>query len=111
MAAYDASYGSPAAPPSGLLSSLSDKLSSLFGHKASAAPAFSTDPNAPAPPVDYALTPDADGKITLAGYKVPVAVAVVGAVAVGALLINRRTRAPAIAAASTAWSFFGKKAV
>ncbi|MBC7669560.1 hypothetical protein [Caulobacter sp. DWR2-3-1b2] len=108
MAAYDASYGKPAAS-SGLFSSLSDKLSGLFGSKA--APAFSTDPNAPAPPVDYALTPDAQGKITLAGYKVPVALAVVGAVAVGALLINRRTRAPAIAAAATAWSFLGKKAV
>ncbi|WP_426043468.1 hypothetical protein [Caulobacter sp. DWR3-1-2] len=99
MAAYDASYGKPAAS-SGLFSSLSDKLSGLFGSKA-----------APAPPVDYALTPDAQGKITLAGYKVPVALAVVGAVAVGALLINRRTRAPAIAAAATAWSFLGKKAV
>ena len=108
MAAYDASYGKPASPASGLLSSLGDKLSGLFGHKA-AAPAFSTDPNAPPPPVDYALTPDADGKVTLAGYKVPVAVAVVGAGLVAALLINRRTRAPAIAAATTAWSFFGSK--
>lgn len=108
MAAYDASYGTPANAHTGLLSSLGDKLSGLFGHKA-AAPAFSTDPNAPAPPVDYALKPDADGKITLAGYKVPVLLAVVGAVAVGALLINRRTRAPAIAAATTAWGFFGSK--
>ena len=108
MAAYDASYGTPAAPQSGLLSSLSDKLSGLFGHKAAATP---TDPYAPAPAVDYALTPDAEGKITLAGYKVPVALAVVGAVAVGALLVNRRTRGPALAAATTAWSFLGKKAV
>lgn len=104
MAAYDASYGTPAGTQPGLLSSLSDKLSSLFGHKA--AP---TDPYAPAPPADYALTPDADGKVTLAGYKVPVAVAVLGAGVVAALLINRRTRAPAIAAATTAWSFLGSK--
>lgn len=104
MAAYDASYGTPAGTQSGLLSSLSDKLSSLFGHKA--AP---TDPYAPAPPADYALTPDADGKVTLAGYKVPVAAAVVGAGVIAALLINRRTRGPAIAAATTAWSFLGSK--
>jgi hypothetical protein len=102
MAAYDASYGTPAADRQGLLSSLSEKLSGLF-HKAPA------DPYAPAPPADYALTPDDQGKITLAGYKVPVAVAVVGAGLVAALLINRRTRAPAIAAATTAWSFFGSK--
>jgi hypothetical protein len=102
MAAYDASYGTPAAARQGLLSSLSDKLSGLF-HKPVA------DPYAPAPPADYALTPDAEGKVTLAGYKVPVAVAVVGAGLVAALLINRRTRAPAIAAATTAWSFFGSK--
>ena len=70
MAAYDASYGTPA---------------------------------------DYALTPDADGKVTLAGYKVPVAAAVLGAGVVAALLINRRTRGPAIAAATTAWSFLGSK--
>lgn len=101
MAAYDASYGTPAARP-GLLSSLSDKISGLFNK----APA---DPYAAAPPADYALTPDAQGKITLAGYKVPVAVAVIGAGVVAALLVNRRTRAPAIAAATTAWSFFGSK--
>jgi hypothetical protein len=104
MAAYDASYGTPAAARQGLLSSLSDKLSGLF-HKPVADPYAAT----PAPPADYALTPDAEGKITLAGYKVPVAIAVVGAGVVAALLINRRTRAPAIAAATTAWSFFGSK--
>jgi hypothetical protein len=103
MAASDASYGTPAAARQGLLSSLSDKVSGLF-HKAPADPYA-----AGAPPADYALTPDAEGKITLAGYKVPVAVAVVGAGVVAALLINRRTRAPAIAAATTAWSFFGSK--
>jgi hypothetical protein len=109
MAAYDASYGTPAAARTGLLSSLSDKLSGLF-HKPPEN-TYGADPYAatPAPAADYALTPDADGKITLAGYKVPVAIAVVGAGVIAALLINRRTRAPAIAAATTAWSFFGSK--
>ena len=104
MAAYDASYGTPAAARQGLLSSLSDKISGLF-QKPVADPYAAT----PAPPADYALTPDAEGKVTLAGYKVPVALAVLGAGVVAALLINRRTRAPAIAAATTAWSFFGSK--
>lgn len=104
MATYDASYGTPAAARQGLLSSLSGKVSGLFGHKA--APA---DPHAPAPPADYLLKPDAEGKITLAGRKVPLALAVVGVGVVAALLINRRTRAPAIAAATTAWSFLGSK--
>ncbi|KQY31120.1 hypothetical protein ASD21_08700 [Caulobacter sp. Root1455] len=107
MAAYDASYGTPAAARQGLLSSLSDKISGLF-HK-SPSSNHGADPYAPVPPADYALTPDAEGKITLAGYKVPVAIAVIGAGLVAALLINRRTRAPAIAAATTAWSFFGAK--
>ena len=102
MAAYDASYGTPATARQGLLSTLSDKVSGLFNK----APA---DPHAPTPPADYALTPDAEGKITLAGRKVPVAVALVGAGVVAALLINRRTRAPVIAAATTAWSFLGSK--
>jgi hypothetical protein len=102
MAAYDASYGTPATARQGLLSTLSDKVSGLFNKP----PA---DPYAPTPPADYALTPDAQGKITLAGRKVPVAVAVVGAGVVAALLINRRTRAPVLAAATTAWSFFGSK--
>ncbi|CAN7236460.1 hypothetical protein [Caulobacter sp. LjRoot300] len=102
MAAYDASYGTPAQARQGLLSTLSDKVSGLINK----APA---DPYAPTPPADYALTPDAQGKVTLAGYKVPVAIAVLGAGVVAALLINRRTRAPAIAAATTAWSFFGSK--
>jgi len=102
MVAYDASYGTPAQARQGRLSSLSDKISGLFNKT----PA---DPYAPAPPADYALTPDAEGKITLAGKKVPLALALVGAGVVAALLINRRTRAPAIAAATTAWSFFGSK--
>lgn len=102
MAAYDASYGTPATARQGLLSTLSDKVSGLFNK----APA---DPYAPTPPADYVLKPDAEGKITLAGKKVPVAVAVVGAGVVAALLINRRTRAPVLAAATTAWSFFGSK--
>ncbi|MDR7118134.1 hypothetical protein [Caulobacter sp. BE254] len=102
MAAYDASYGTPAAARQGLLATLSDKVSGLFNK----APA---DPYAPTPPADYALRPDAQGKVTLAGYKVPVAIAVLGAGVIAALLINRRTRAPAIAAATTAWSFFGSK--
>uniref|UniRef100_B0SY13 Uncharacterized protein n=1 Tax=Caulobacter sp. (strain K31) TaxID=366602 RepID=B0SY13_CAUSK len=107
MANYDASYGTPAQARQGLLSSLSDKVSGLFSKAPSTNPG--ADPYAPAPPADYALTPDADGKVTLAGYKVPVALAVLGAGVVAALLINRRTRAPAIAAATTAWSFFGSK--
>jgi hypothetical protein len=107
MAAYEASYGSPATARQGLLSSLSDKLSGLFGK--TPAPAYGADPYAAAPPADYALTPDAEGKVTLAGYKVPVAVAVLGAGVVAALLINRRTRGPAIAAATTAWGFLGSK--
>jgi len=103
MAAYDASYGTPAAARQGLLANLSDKLSGLLGHKAA------PTPYAPAPPTDYALTPDAEGKITLAGRKVPLALALLGAGVVAALLINRRTRAPAIAAATTAWTFLGNK--
>ena len=107
MAAYDASYGSPAnannTPANarqGLLSNLSDKVSGLLSK---AAP---VDPLAPA---DYALKPDAKGRITLAGRKVPLALAVVGAGVIAALLINRRTRAPALAAATTAWTFLGDK--
>ena len=109
MAAYDASYGTPATARQGLLSTLSDKLSGLLGHKTAPQAYGGADPYAPAPPADYALTPDVDGKITLAGYKVPVALALVGAGVVAALLINRRTRAPAIAAATTAWTFLGSK--
>jgi hypothetical protein len=102
MATYDASYGTSATARQGLLSSLSDKLSGLFQK----APA---DPYAVQPPADYALKPDAQGKITLAGKKVPLALALVGAGVVGALLINRRTRGPALAAATTAWTFLGSK--
>jgi hypothetical protein len=108
MAAYEVSYGSPAAARQGLMSSLSDKLSGLFGKTPDPA-AYGADPYAPAPPADYALKPDAEGKVTLAGYKVPVLIAVLGAGVVAALLINRRTRAPAIAAATTAWTFLGSK--
>jgi hypothetical protein len=104
MAAYDASYGPSASAPRGLLSSLFDKVSGLFGREAPPVDAY-----APAPPADYVLTPDAEGKVTLAGHKVPLALAVLGAGVVAVLLINRRTRAPAIAAATTAWSFFGSK--
>ncbi|MEJ2814848.1 hypothetical protein [Caulobacter sp. CCG-8] len=103
MAAYDASYGTPAAARQGLLSSLSDKISGLFQK----APA---DPYAVQPPADYALKPDAQGRITLAGRKVPLALALVGAGAVAALLINRRTRGPTLAAATTAWGFLGAQA-
>ena len=37
------------------------------------------------------------------------ALAVLGAGAVAVLLLNRRTRGPAVAAATTAWSFLGSK--
>jgi hypothetical protein len=104
MAAYDASYGTPGSTPQGLLSSLFDKISGLFGRKVEQA-----EPYAPAPPADYVLTPDAEGKVTLAGHRVPLALAVLGAGVVAVLLINRRTRGPAIAAATTAWSFFGSR--
>jgi len=107
MAAYDASYGTPAnahgtpaAARRGLLTNISDKVSGLLSK---AAP---VDPLAPA---DYALKPDAKGRITLAGRKVPLALAVVGVGAIAALLINRRTRGPALAAATTAWTFLGDK--
>lgn len=107
MAAYDASYGTPATARQGLLSSLSDKLSGLFGKPAE--DTYGADPYAAQPPADYALTPDAEGKITLAGKKVPLAIALLGAGAVAALLINRRTRGPTLAAATTAWTFLGSK--
>lgn len=107
MAAYEASYGSPATARQGLLSSLSDKLSGLF--QKAPQNTHGVDAHAPAPPADYALTPDAQGKVTLAGHKIPVLVAVLGAGVVAALLINRRTRGPAIAAATTAWGFLGSK--
>ncbi|MBO9560834.1 MAG: hypothetical protein J7515_19895 [Caulobacter sp.] len=103
MATYDTSYGTPAQARQGLLSSLSDKVSGLFQK----APA---DPYAVQPAADYALKPDAQGKITLAGKKVPLALAVLGAGVVAGLLINRRTRGPALAAATTAWTFLGSKA-
>jgi hypothetical protein len=105
MATYDASYGTPAAARQGLLANLSDKVSGLLGHKA----ASQTDGANAYAPTHYALTPDAEGRITLAGRKVPIALALAGAGVVAALLINRRTRAPVIAAATTAWTFLGSR--
>ncbi|MDI1364633.1 MAG: hypothetical protein PSX79_07165 [bacterium] len=99
MVAYDATYGAPPAAPKP--SRAAGRLSQMFGRKAGVA-----EPVAPAP--DYVLTPDEDGKITLAGYKIPVAVALVGAGVVAALLINRRTRGPVLATAATAWGALGK---
>ena len=104
MVAYDSAYGATPASPK---RSAADKISDFLGRKTSDA---GLDPVAP-PAVDYALTPDEDGKITLAGRKVPVALALVGAAVIGALLISRRTRGPVIAAATTAWGFLGKKAL
>jgi hypothetical protein len=104
MVAYDSAYGATPAPAK---RSAAEKLSSLLGRNKTADAGL--DPVAPAP--DYALTPDEDGKITLAGRKVPVALALIGAGVIGALLINRRTRGPVIAAATTAWGFVGKKAL
>jgi hypothetical protein len=103
MVAYDSAYGATPASPK---RSTADKISNFLGRKTSDA---GLDPVAPA--VDYALTPDENGKITLAGRKVPVALALVGAAIVGGLLINKRTRGPVIAAATTAWGFVGKKAL
>jgi hypothetical protein len=105
MVAYDSAYG--ATPPAGKRSSAADKISNFLGRKTSDA---GLDPVAP-PAVDYALTPDENGKITLAGRKVPVALALIGAAVVGGLLINKRTRGPVIAGATTAWGFLGKKAL
>jgi hypothetical protein len=97
MTAYDT-----AKTPTAAQAPLSEKISQLFGAKPVA--------NAVAPAPDYVLTPDQDGKVTLAGYKVPVVVAVVGAAAVAALLLNRRTRLPVMAAATTAWGYLSKRA-
>lgn len=110
MVAYDSAYGATSA--AGKRTSAVDKLSGLLGRNKT--PDNKTgyaglDPVAPIP--DYALTPDENGKITLAGRKVPVALALIGAGVLGALLINRRTRGPVLAAATTAWGFVGKKAV
>jgi hypothetical protein len=102
MVAYDTPYG--ATPPAARRSRAASKISSLLGHKTADA---GLDPVAPAP--DYALTPDQHGKITLAGNKVPLALAVLGAGVAAVLLINPRTRGPMIAAATQAWGFFGKK--
>lgn len=104
MVAYDSTYG--ATPAASKRATAANKLSSLLGRNKTADAGL--DPVAPAP--DYALTPDENGKITLAGRKVPFALALIGAGVVGALLINKRTRGPMLAAATTAWSFVGKKA-
>lgn len=102
MVAYDSTYG--ATPPAAKRSRAAGKISSLLGHKTADA---GLDPVAPAP--DYALTPDQHGKITLAGKKVPLGLALLGAGVAAILLINPRTRGPVIAAATTAWGFLGKK--
>ncbi|MBU4434611.1 MAG: hypothetical protein KKC14_09380 [Alphaproteobacteria bacterium] len=99
MVAHDAPYGAPPAAPKP--SGAPGRLSQMFGRKAEVA-----EPVAPAP--DYVLTPDADGKITLAGYKIPVALALLGAGVVAALLIHPRTRGPVLATAATAWGAVGK---
>jgi len=104
MVAYDSAYGAKPAPAK---RSAADKISDFLGRNKTSDAGL--DPVAPAP--DYALTPDEQGKITLAGHKVPVALALVGAAVVGALLINKRTRGPVITAATTAWGFVGKKAL
>ena len=107
MVAYDASYGTPAAARQ----SLGDKITDLFSRKAAApdaGPGLVPETAAPAP--DYVLTPDARGRITLAGRSVPIALALLGVGVAAFLLINRRTRGPMLAAATTAWGVFGKKA-
>lgn len=101
MVAYDSPYG--ATPAASKRASAVSKLSGLLSSKTRA-----PEPVAPAP--DYTLTPDQHGKITLAGRKVPLALALVGAGVAAVLLVNPRTRGPVIAAATTAWGFFGKKA-
>ena len=102
MVAYDSIYGAPPVAPK--RPSTADKISNFLGRKTRS---VSTDPSAPAP--DYALTPDQQGKITLAGKKIPLGLALVGAGVAAVLLVNPRTRGPVIAAATTAWGFFGKK--
>lgn len=102
MVAYDSIYGAPPAAPK--RSRAADKISSFLGRKPKDA---GLGPIAPAP--DYALTPDQHGKITLAGKKIPLAVALLGVGVAAVLLVNPRTRGPVIAAATTAWGFFGKK--
>ena len=102
MVAYDSIYGAPPAAPK--RSRAADKISNMLGRKAQNTGA---EPVAPAP--DYALTPDQHGKITLAGKKIPLGLALLGAGVAAVLLVNRRTRGPVIAAATTAWGFFGKK--
>lgn len=100
MVAYDTPYDATSAGTkrAGAVS----KLSALLGSRKP-----SPEPVAPAP--DYALTPDQHGKITLAGHKVPLALALVGAGVAAVLLVNPRTRGPVIAAATTAWGFLARK--
>lgn len=102
MVAYDSLYGAPPAAPG--RARAADRISSFLGRKPQDA---GPGPIAPAP--DYALTPDQHGKITLAGKKLPLALALLGVGVAAVLLVNRRTRGPVIAAATTAWGFFGKK--
>lgn len=103
MVAYDSIYGAPPVAPK--RPSAADKISNFLGRKTHGA---GMNPAAPAP--DYALTPDQHGKITLAGKKIPLGLALLGAGVAAVLLVNPRTRGPVIAAATTAWGFFGKKA-
>jgi len=102
MVAYDSLYGAP--PAAAKRSRVADKISSLRGRKT---PDAGPGPIAPAP--DYALTPDQHGKITLAGRKIPLGLALLGAGVAAVLLVNPRTRGPVIAAATTAWGFLGGK--
>ena len=101
MVAYDTPLNIPASKRSRAAARLSDML----GRKTETS---LPEPVAPAP--DYALTPDQHGRITLAGKKVPLALALIGAGVLAVLLVNRRTRGPVLAAATTAWGFLGKKA-
>jgi hypothetical protein len=50
MAAYDASYGTPAAARQGLLSSLSDKLSGLFNKASQSGRSLRPPPRPPTTP-------------------------------------------------------------
>ncbi len=104
MVTYDSAYG--ATPAAAKRSRAAQKLDGLLGRNKTSDAGL--DPVAP--PADYALTPDQNGKITLAGRKIPIALAIVGAGVAAALLINKRTRGPMIAAATTAWGVLGRKA-
>ena len=106
MVACDPSHGTPAARHS-----LGGKITDLFTRKpATPAATPGLAPETAAPAADYVLPPDAQGRITLAGKQMPIALALLGVGVAAFLLINRRTRGPALAAATTAWGVFGKKA-